>query len=64
MRASAVTDEAICRIVATACATSGVTPEMSLRGDLGIDSLGLMSVVFLLDEEGRHRRIQQRAELH
>lgn len=51
MKASAVSDEAICRVVATACAKSKVTPDMSLRADLGIDSLGLMSVVFLLEEK-------------
>jgi acyl carrier protein len=51
VKSGTVTDEAICRIIATACARSGVTSEMSLRGDLGIDSLGLMSVVFLLEEK-------------
>jgi acyl carrier protein len=50
-----ISDEAICKIVASvlpATATrGGVTPDMDLRADLGLDSVGLMSVVFLLDEE-------------
>lgn len=55
MSQGTVTDEAICRIIGSAvpraAATGGVTPSMSLRSDLGIDSVGLMSVVFLLEEQ-------------
>jgi acyl carrier protein len=29
----------------------GVTPSMNLRSDLGIDSLALMSIVFVLEEQ-------------
>jgi acyl carrier protein len=50
-----VSDEAICRIIGSAiprsAAKNGVTPAMSLRGDLGIDSIGLMSIVFVLEEQ-------------
>jgi|HubBroStandDraft_5_1064220.scaffolds.fasta_scaffold1229263_2 acyl carrier protein len=52
---STMTDEAICRLIQTAAgraaARPGVAPGMSLRADLGIDSIGLMSVVFMLEEE-------------
>jgi acyl carrier protein len=46
---------AVCRIVASvlprAVARRGITPEMDLRADLGLDSVALMSIVFLFDEE-------------
>jgi acyl carrier protein len=52
---SAMTDEAICRLIGTAvgraAGKSGVAPGMSLRSDLGVDSIGLMSVVFMLEEQ-------------
>ncbi|MEU5427073.1 acyl carrier protein [Streptomyces olivoreticuli] len=50
-----VSDDEICRIIASAiaqkAAKKGVSPEMSLRGDLGVDSLTLMSIVFVLEEK-------------
>ncbi|HEV2377244.1 MAG TPA: acyl carrier protein [Streptosporangiaceae bacterium] len=50
-----MTDEAICRLIGTvvgrAAGKSGVTAGMSLRSDLGLDSIGLMSVVFMLEEQ-------------
>lgn len=50
-----VSDDDICRIIAGALpkqsARNGISPDMSLRGDLGIDSLGLMSIVFVLEEQ-------------
>jgi acyl carrier protein len=53
--ASTIDDAAICRIVAgavpRAAAKGGVTPSMSLQGDLGVDSVGLMSIVFLIEEQ-------------
>jgi acyl carrier protein len=51
MKSGNTSDAAICRVIATACAKSKVSPEMSLRADLGIDSIGLMSVVFMLEEK-------------
>ena len=52
---SPVTDEGICRIIGSVLPKStvrgGVTPAMNLRGDLGIDSVGLMSIVFVLEEK-------------
>lgn len=55
MTGDVVTDEVICRIVASvlpaAVTRGGVAPGMDLRADLGMDSVGLMSVVFLLEEE-------------
>lgn len=55
MKNTALTDEAICRLIGTvapgAAAKPGITPEMSLRADLGIDSMGLMSLVFMLEEK-------------
>jgi acyl carrier protein len=54
MSKSEVADDEICRIIGSviskASVKGGVTPAMSLRGDLGIDSLGLMSIVFALEE--------------
>lgn len=32
-------------------AKQGVSPEMELRSQLGIDSIGLMSIVFTLEED-------------
>jgi hypothetical protein len=50
-----LTDEAICRIIGSAlpaaAARGGIEPGMALREDLGIDSVGLMSVVFVLEEQ-------------
>lgn len=50
-----ITDEVICKIIGSAisrsAAKSGVTPSMDLRADLGIDSVGLMSIVFVLEEQ-------------
>lgn len=55
MSGAQVTDEAICQIIgsvlAKAAAKRGVTPGMSLRGDLGIDSVALMSIAFVLEEK-------------
>ncbi|HYI62227.1 MAG TPA: acyl carrier protein [Acidimicrobiales bacterium] len=51
---SSTLDEGVCRIIGSAipgAAARGVTPSMRLRGDLDIDSIGLMSIVFLLEEE-------------
>lgn len=50
-----VTDEGICQIIGSviprAAAKGGITPSMSLRADLNIDSLALMSIVFVLEEQ-------------
>ncbi|WP_162890134.1 acyl carrier protein [Streptomyces olivoreticuli] len=50
-----MSDDEICRIIASTiaqkAAKKGVSPEMSLRGDLGVDSLTLMSIVFVLEEK-------------
>ncbi|WP_058041424.1 acyl carrier protein [Streptomyces roseifaciens] len=50
-----MSDDEICRIIASAiaqkAAKKGVSPEMSLRGDLGVDSLTLVSIVFVLGEK-------------
>lgn len=55
MSGNVVTDETVCRIVASVLPAdvtkAGVAPGMDLRADLGMDSVGLMSVVFLLEEE-------------
>ncbi|MGW7489040.1 acyl carrier protein [Streptomyces sp. NPDC054786] len=55
MNQGPVTDEAICQIIGSvlpkAAAKGGVTPSMNLRADLGIDSLALMSIVFVLEEQ-------------
>jgi len=46
-----ITDATICRIIAGAVPRAGsITPSMSLQADLGVDSVGLMSIVFLLEE--------------
>ncbi|WP_069768144.1 MULTISPECIES: acyl carrier protein [unclassified Streptomyces] len=50
-----VSDDEICRLIASVlakkAAKNGVSPEMSLRADLGVDSLTLMSMVFVLEEK-------------
>ncbi|MEV5886571.1 acyl carrier protein [Streptomyces sp. NPDC052020] len=55
MNKGTVTDDEICRIIASVLAKEtakgGVTPAMNLRADLAIDSLGLMSIVFALEEK-------------
>lgn len=55
MNKGPVTDDDICRIIGSvipkAAAKAGITPSMSLRADLGIDSLALMSIVFVLEEK-------------
>ncbi|GAA3753300.1 acyl carrier protein [Salinactinospora qingdaonensis] len=55
MSEQAVTDEAICQIIkgviSKSAAKGGVTPEMNLQTDLGVDSLGLMSIAFVLEEQ-------------
>jgi acyl carrier protein len=52
---STVTDEGICRLIGSvlpkSAALGGVTPAMNLQGHLGIDSVGLMSIVFILEEQ-------------
>ncbi len=48
-------DQAVCQIIGTviprSAAKGGITPSMNLRTDLGIDSVGLMSIVFVLEEQ-------------
>ena len=55
MSNATVTEETVCKIIASVLPRSsvkgGVTPSMSLRGDLGIDSVGLMSIVFVLEDQ-------------
>jgi acyl carrier protein len=55
MKKTPVSDEAICQIIGStlpkSARKSGVTPAMSLRGDLGVDSIGLMSIVFVLEQK-------------
>jgi acyl carrier protein len=50
-----VGDEALCRIIGSAIpqfTTRGpITPSMRLQADLGMDSVGLMTIIFLLEEE-------------
>lgn len=50
-----LTDDRICALIASvlpkAAAKGGVSPSMSLRSDLGVDSVGLMSIVFVLEEQ-------------
>ncbi|WP_255950803.1 acyl carrier protein [Streptomyces odontomachi] len=50
-----MTDDDICQIIGSVipkkAAKAGITPAMSLRADLGIDSLALMSIVFVLEEK-------------
>lgn len=55
MNTSQVSDEEICQIIASVipkkATKGGIRPDMSLRGDLGVDSLALMSIVFVLEEK-------------
>ena len=55
MSRGAVTVDQVCSIIAgvlpAASTKDGVAPSMSLRGDLGIDSVGMMSLVFVLEEQ-------------
>ncbi|WP_043661145.1 acyl carrier protein [Nocardia thailandica] len=48
-----ITDDTICRIIGAAVprAQGVITPSSSLRGELGIDSVGLMSIVLMLEEK-------------
>lgn len=52
---STVTDKGICQIIAEvlpkAAVKGGVSPAMDLRGDLGVDSVALMSIVFVIEEK-------------
>jgi acyl carrier protein len=53
-RPSRTAEETVCLVIGQAlpgAAIGTVTPSMDLRGDLGVDSVGLMSIVFLLEEE-------------
>ncbi|MEO3787442.1 phosphopantetheine-binding protein [Actinocorallia sp. B10E7] len=51
----ALTDERVCELIGSvlprASAKGGIKPSMSLRSDLGVDSVGLMSIVFVLEEQ-------------
>jgi hypothetical protein len=53
MKKRSITDRMICQIISTAI-THGkeedIVPSMDLRRDLGIDSVGLMSIVYVLEE--------------
>jgi acyl carrier protein len=55
MKKTQVTDETICQLIGSTLPKSArkrpVMPSMDLRGDLGVDSIGLMSIVFLLEQE-------------
>jgi|KBSSwiStaDraftv2_1062776.scaffolds.fasta_scaffold178079_2 acyl carrier protein len=55
MKKTQLTDEAICQLITSTLPKSArkrpVTPSMDLRTDLGVDSIGLMSIVFLLEQE-------------
>lgn len=55
MSPTAVTAESVCTIIASVLPRSsvagGVSPAMSLQADLGIDSVGLMSLIFVLEEQ-------------
>ncbi len=54
MKKRAITDDRICHIIGSAIAhreEDGITPSMHLRHDLGIDSIGLMSIVYMLEEQ-------------
>lgn len=48
------TDEAICRVIGSAIPhlrESAIKPDARLRRDLGLDSLGLMGVVLMLQDK-------------
>jgi acyl carrier protein len=55
MSGEAVTDDTVCQIIGSVISRSaskgGVTPDMSLQSDLGVDSVGLMSIAFVLEEQ-------------
>lgn len=55
MSSATVTEESVCKIIASALprssAKGGVTPAMSLRTELGVDSFALMSIIFLLEDQ-------------
>lgn len=55
MKKTELTDDALCDLIGStlpkAVRKRGVTPAMDLRADLGVDSIGLMSIVFLLEQE-------------
>jgi acyl carrier protein len=50
-----IADEAIIQVIRSAvpraAAESGIGPGTNLRDELGIDSIGLMSIVFVLEEQ-------------
>ncbi|GLZ51893.1 acyl carrier protein [Actinomycetospora sp. NBRC 106378] len=53
--AAPVDESTVCSIIASvlprASVQGGVEPSMSLQGDLGLDSVGLMSLIFVLEEQ-------------
>lgn len=55
MSGGVVADKAVHTIIASvlppSATAAGIAPGMDLRSDLGLDSVGLMSIVFLLEEE-------------
>ena len=49
-----IADSAICRLIANAVPHyngQAITPDMNLRTALGFDSIGLITMVFILEEE-------------
>jgi acyl carrier protein len=49
-----LTDTKICSIIGSAIAHEDkdhIVPSMDLRRDLGVDSVGLMSIVYVLEEQ-------------
>ncbi|MFC4532110.1 acyl carrier protein [Sphaerisporangium dianthi] len=46
-----MTEDELCQIIAGVLPGKDVAPHMSLRNDLGVDSIGLMSIVFVLEEQ-------------
>lgn len=50
-----LTEETVCKLIGSVLPKSatkrGVAPSMNLRSDLGVDSVGLMSIVFVLEEQ-------------
>lgn len=53
MKRRGLSDDRICRIIGSAVpgGVKSVRPSMDLRRDLGIDSVGLMSIVYVLEEQ-------------
>lgn len=54
MTRGTVDESTVCAIIASVLPRAGagaVEPSMSLQGDLGLDSVGLMSLVFVLEEQ-------------